>query len=96
MGGGLTLEDEKQVSTITGFQLRFFSIWASFVICSVLNAQSRCNVEVKLLLTPTEDHAAITAFHFNKETTGFVYFFDTNTLDLLSQGVIVRLRRGIG
>ncbi len=95
MARGPIVDDEKQVSTITGFQLRFFSIWASLFICSVLNAQSRCDVEVKLLLSPTEDRSAITAFHFKKETTGFVYFFDTNTLDLLSQGVIVRLRQGI-
>jgi hypothetical protein len=76
--------------------LRFFSIWASLFLCSVLHAQDRCDVEVKLLLSPSEDQVAFTALDVKKETTGFVYFFDTNTLDLLSQGVIVRLRQGIG
>jgi hypothetical protein len=62
----------------------------------VLHAQkNRCDVEVKLLLSSTEAQAAVTALNVKKETTGFVYFFDTNTLDLLSQGVIVRLREGV-
>jgi len=60
-----------------------------------LHAQSRCDVEVKLLLSPIEDQAAVTALNLKKQTAGFVYFFDTNSLDLLSQGVIVRLRQGI-
>ena len=75
--------------------LIFFSVWASLFVCSVLHAQNRCGVEVKLLLSPTGDQAAVKALDVKKETTGFVYFFDTNTLDLLSQGVIVRLRQGI-
>ena len=29
------------------------------------------------------------------KATGHVYFFDTNARDLLSQGVIVRLRQGV-
>jgi hypothetical protein len=52
-------------------------------------------VEVKLLLSSTKDQAAVTALNLKNEKTGFVYFFDTNTLDLLLQGVIVRLRQGI-
>jgi hypothetical protein len=75
--------------------LRFFSIWAALFLCSVLHAQTRCDVEVKLLLSPTEYQAVVTALNLKKERAGFVYFFDTNTLDLLSQGVIVRLRQGI-
>jgi len=75
--------------------LRVLSFWVSLFLCSVLRAENKCNVEVKLLLSPTDDQAAVTALNVKKETTGFVYFFDTNTLDLLSQGVIVRLRQGI-
>jgi hypothetical protein len=60
-----------------------------------LHAQNRCDVEVKLLLSPSEYQAAVTDLSLEKETAGFVYFFDTNKLDLLSQGVIVRLRQGI-
>ena len=34
------------------------------------------------------------ALHAKKQTTGRVYFYDTETLDLFSHGVIVRLRQG--
>ncbi|HEY6388298.1 MAG TPA: hypothetical protein VIX91_21665 [Candidatus Acidoferrum sp.] len=51
-------------------------------------------MEVKLLLSPTETQAAIAVLRVKKETAGRVYFFDTGALDLLSQGVIVRLRQG--
>jgi hypothetical protein len=59
-----------------------------------LYAQDRCGVEVKLLLSPTETQATISALNLEKETAGRVYFFDTSALDLLSQGAIVRLRQG--
>lgn len=71
------------------------SIVAPLLLCSVLCAQNACDVEAKLLLSPDEDQAAVIALNFKNETASFVYFFDTNTLDLLSQGVIVRMRRGI-
>lgn len=74
--------------------LRFLSLCAPLLLCSTLHAQHRCNVEVKLLLSSADDQAAATALNLKKETAGFVYFFDTNNLDLLSQGVIVRLRQG--
>jgi hypothetical protein len=61
---------------------------------SALHSQERCNVEVKLLLSPTQTQAAVTSLHFEKEAAGRVYFFDSIALDLLSQGLIVRLRQG--
>jgi hypothetical protein len=51
-------------------------------------------VEVKLLLLPQDTRAAIATLNFKGERAGRVYFFDTPTLDLLSQGVIVRIRQG--
>jgi hypothetical protein len=57
-------------------------------------AQEKCNVEAKLLLSPTESQTAISALKFEKLTAGRVYFFDTSSLDLLARGVIVRLRQG--
>src|SRR5271155_4864035 len=74
--------------------LSFFSC-AVLLLYSGLQAQQSCNVEVKLLLSPTETQAAVAALRATKETSGRVYFFDTGALDLLSQGAIVRLRRGI-
>ena len=62
--------------------------------CIGLRAQENCNVEVKLLLMPGETQAAVVALSGTKETAGRVYFFDTDKLDLLSQGAIVRLREG--
>src|SRR5277367_2448205 len=73
--------------------LSFFSC-AVLLLYSGLQAQETCNVEVKLLLLPTETQAAVAALRATKETSGRVYFFDTGALDLLSQGAIVRLRRG--
>jgi hypothetical protein len=73
--------------------LSFFSC-AVLLICSGLQAQESCNVEVKLLLSPAETQAAIAGLRAKKETAGRLYFFDAGALDLLSQGVIVRLRQG--
>ncbi len=73
--------------------LSFFSCVA-LLLCSSLHAQENCNVEVKLLLSPAETQTAIAALNAQKETAGRVYFFDTSALHLLSQGAIVRLRKG--
>jgi hypothetical protein len=59
-----------------------------------LRAQETCDVEVKILLLPTETAAAMAELDVKKQTAGRVYFFDTDTLELLSQGAIVRLRQG--
>ena len=72
-----------------------FGICVLLFLNSTLHAQDGCAVEVKLLLSPTETQTAISALGFEKETTGRVYFFDTNKLDLQSQGAIMRLRQGV-
>jgi hypothetical protein len=46
------------------------------------------------LLSPKDTRAAIAALNFENERAGRVCFFDTSSLDLLSQGVIVRIRQG--
>jgi hypothetical protein len=56
-------------------------------------AQEKCPVEVKLLLSSATD-TTIASLGFKKETSGRVYFFDTDSLGLLKQGVIVRVRQG--
>ena len=58
------------------------------------HAQDKCNVEIKILLSPTQTQTAIAALNFKKEAAGRVYFFDTSALDLLAQGLIIRLRQG--
>jgi hypothetical protein len=71
-----------------------FCSCAVLLFCCALHAQENCNVEVKLLLSPTETLPTIAAFNAKKEAGRRLYFFDTDALDLLSQGAIVRLRRG--
>jgi hypothetical protein len=80
-------------STATAIVLFCFGCVA-LLYCSGLYAQEKCGVEVKILLLPTEIEAAKVALNVKKETAGRVYFFDTDALDLLSQGAIVRLRQG--
>lgn len=76
------------------------TLFLCFVSCAVLlfssgsQAQESCNVEVKLLLPAKETQPAIAALRATKETSARVNFFDTGALDLLSQGMIVRLRQG--
>jgi len=70
-------------------------VFALIVVCRPSPAQEQCGVEVKLLLTPDGIQAAIPALKAKKKSLTHVYFFDTDQLDLLSQGVILRLRRGV-
>jgi hypothetical protein len=75
-------------------------IGATLWTCAILllscaaSAQESCAAEVKLLLSPADVPAVVVALKLDKETKGQVYFFDTPALDLLSKGVIVRLRQG--
>jgi hypothetical protein len=73
---------------------RTFGLCVVLLLCSTSHSQDTCNVEVKLLLAPTETQAAITSLKLEKEAAGRVYFFDTSALDLLARGLIVRLRQG--
>ena len=78
----------------------FFSSFRVFCLSVILflpglsAAQEQCNAEVKLLLSPANIPATVEALTAEKESSGNVYFFDTEDRDLLAQGVIVRLRRG--
>ncbi len=59
-----------------------------------LQAQETCSEEVKLLLSPAEVKVAIPVLQARGKTLGRVYFYDTPALDLLSSGVVLRLREG--
>jgi hypothetical protein len=58
-----------------------------------LHAAEKCSAEVKMLLS-SPIQTTVTSLSFENKTTGQVYFFDTDELDLLKQGVIVRVRQG--
>ena len=75
-------------------QLLVFFLCAGVSLCSASHAQERCSVEVKLLLSPAQTQTARSTLDFKNEMAGVVYFFDTDSLDLLAKGVILRLRRG--
>jgi hypothetical protein len=66
----------------------------TFLVVFSLNGQQTCNEEVKLLLSPTQVQAAILDLRARGETHGRVYFYDVPGLDLLKNGVILRLREG--
>ena len=72
----------------------FFCVGVCF--CSPSHAKERCSVEVKLLLSPEQTQRVRSTLDFDNEVAGLVYFFDTDSLDLLAKGVILRLRRGDG
>lgn len=75
--------------------MRLFTVTCAVLfLSSNLYAEEKCSTEVKLLLSPRTVQAVITSLKFEKETTGRVYFFDTQGLDLLKQGAIVRVRQG--
>lgn len=67
---------------------------AAAFFASAANAQSRCPVEAKLLLTPPSAPTVVASLGFENMRVGRVYFLDTEALDLATQGVNVRLRRG--
>lgn len=75
-------------------QLLIFFLYGAGSFCSASHLQETCSVEVKLLLSPMKAQPARSTLNFKKEAAGFVYFFDTDSLDLLARGVILRLRRG--
>lgn len=57
-------------------------------------AQETCPTEVKVLLAMPTAQPAVLAFGFTDEAKGIVYFFDTDSLELLLQGIIIRIRQG--
>jgi hypothetical protein len=72
----------------------FAGTFAVLLLSSGLQAQEKCPVEVKILLPPPTVQTVIASLSFGKEAATRVYFFDTDSLDLLKQGVIVRVRQG--
>lgn len=73
---------------------RLFALAGAFPFLAALHAEERCPVEVKLLLPASTTRAVIASLGFGNEARTRVYLFDTDTLDLLTQGVIIRVRKG--
>ncbi len=74
---------------------RTFSFQCALLFLScLLQAQQKRPAEIKLLLSPPTIQTVLASLGFEKQTASRVYFFDTDALDLLKQGVIVRVRQG--
>ena len=72
----------------------FVLVCAVLSLSSALRATEECSVEVKVLLPPPTIQRVIGSLGFEKRVAGRVFFFDTGDLNLLKQGVIVRVREG--
>ena len=70
------------------------SIGVIVFLAPSVRAGEKCPVEIKLLLSPPTTQTVIASLGFKQEAAGRVYFFDTDSLDLLMQGIIVRIRQG--
>jgi hypothetical protein len=66
----------------------------SLFLCGTASARERCSAEAKLLVSPAQTENAVAVLHAGKSSQENVYLFDTQDSDLLSQGVIVRIRTG--
>jgi hypothetical protein len=69
-------------------------IGAVVFIGPALRAEEQCPAEVKLLLSPATLQSVTASLGFGQETMTRVYLYDTDALDLLKQGVIIRVRQG--
>lgn len=68
-------------------------MWVS-LLCGAGYAHEPCGAEAKLLISSTQTQQALAALHAGKPSSRLVYLYDTDQLDLLSHGLMVRLRAG--
>ena len=71
-----------------------FCLGTLLALCSGLRAQETCPGEIKLLLSPSTTQTVIVSLGFEHKAVGQIYLFDTDELDLMKQGLIVRVRQG--
>lgn len=90
---GVGINERENVKENAG-RFRTFCLCVILLLCTPCAAQDRCSAEAKLLLSAGEIPASVATLKAQKESSGEIYFFDTDRRELLSQGVIVRLRHG--
>jgi hypothetical protein len=71
-----------------------FILLCALLFSGSFAAQEQCGIEAKLLLSPEQIPTIVAKLRARRESSGEIYFFDTEKREFLSQGVIVRLRRG--
>jgi hypothetical protein len=69
-------------------------IGSFLILGSDLRAQENCPGEVKFLLLPQTIQTVVVSLGFDHKAVGQIYLFDTDELDLMKQGVILRVRHG--
>jgi hypothetical protein len=74
--------------------MRYLALMTVLLVVPSAYGQATCSEEVKLLLSPTQVQAAVSALQASGETRSQIYFYDTPALDLVSEGVIIRWREG--
>jgi hypothetical protein len=70
------------------------AIGSFLILCSGLRAEETCPGEIKFLLSPPTIQTVVLSLGFEHKAVGQIYLFDTDELDLMKQGVILRVRRG--
>lgn len=64
------------------------------LLCCAQGTLAQCKAEAKLLVSPGNVRTIAAALHAGPESRRQIYLYDTNDLELHSQGVILRLRTG--
>jgi len=64
------------------------------ILGSGLRAQENCPGEIKFLLSPPTIQTVVVSLGLEHKAVSQIYLFDTDELDLMKQGVILRVRQG--
>lgn len=64
------------------------------LLCGAQGTLAQCTAEAKLLVSPRSVRTSVSALHAGPESRRQIYLFDTDDLELLLHGVILRLRTG--
>jgi hypothetical protein len=64
------------------------------LLCGAQTTLAQCRAEAKLLVSPNSAQMSVSALQPETESRRQIYLFDTDGLELLRHGVIVRLRAG--
>ena len=75
---------------------RSYCLGTVILLCGAQTTLAQCRAEAKLLVSPSNVRTSVTALHAGTESERQIYLFDTEDLQLLLHGVILRLRTGAG
>jgi hypothetical protein len=67
---------------------------AVILLCAAQATLAQCGAEAKLLVSPNSAQTSVSALHAETESQRQIYLFDTDGLEMLLHGVILRLRTG--